>query len=381
MKICLDARWILEESSGIGHYTLNLIRHLLDEDRENQYLILFLNEVIQRRSASIVQILQNERTHCRVLSQSPFSLSSQVSLPWILKQEKVDIYHSTNFMMPLALCGIKSIVTVHDLIPFLFPHFAPQSKKSRFYWVYRQMMKWIAGRADFIVVDSENSRNDLMTAFRGALPKTEVVTFGIDPSFLETANLGIKKRLGIEEKIILYVGRQDPYKNVLGLIEILRQLRHEDRKMHLVIAGSEDLRYPEVKEKITSLGLRNHVTLTGYLAQAELVSLYRESFCLVLPSLYEGFGLPVLEAYECGIPVVASRIASIPEVAGEGAILLDPKDTLLWVHALKKLLDDPGYYDKQVLNGREQLKKFSWKKTAVQVLGIYKRIHEGRHRT
>lgn len=377
MRIVIDGRWIIREPSGISHYTLNLVRALARRDPHSEYFLLFQDQ-------SIANEIMNSRDLCTCSNLSPvrvrssvFSALSQFEVPMLLRKLKADIFHSTNFMAPLVVFGTRLVVTIHDLIPFLFPHFAPRSKKSRFYPAYRLLMQWIVRRADAIIVDSSNSYLDLSGSFPRAAAKTSVIPFGVDPSFhsgSEERSGRIRRRWDLDGEIILYVGRQDPYKNVAGLIEIFSRVVRKRPGARLVIAGAEDPRYCEISRAIQDLNLADKVVVTGFLRQEELVDLYREASCVVLPSLYEGFGLPVLEAFTIGAPVVASNAASIPEIAGEAALLLDPKKPELWDDAIVQVLSDPRMRGSLVERGKARARSFSWEIAAGKILEIYRRL-------
>lgn len=369
MRIGIDARWIIKEASGIGQYTINLIRHLSSQDQDNQYFLFFFDKALYERYKAELN-LPNAWTFV-LLPYSVFSLKNQLFLHFKLKELKVDVFHSTNFMIPLYSKGTKIVITIHDLIPFLFPQFAPKSKKSRFHIIYKLLMNMIIRRADHIFVDSEHSYKDMSENFKGADKKMSVLTFGVDPSFFRAINTDICHRLGIKDSMILYVGRQDPYKNITGLIETFHKVVNQFPDVTLIIAGPEDERYPEIKKMILELALEEKVRMTGYLSQADLVSLYRQAKILVMPSFYEGFGLPILEAFSSGVPVIASKIASIPEIVGDAGILLNPENIELWVDAILKLLNDEAIRKDLIGKGFERLKNFSWDKAAYKALLKY----------
>lgn len=374
MKIGIDARWIIEEASGIGQYTLNLIRHIARKDRKNEYFLFFQNPNILSGIKSELKSYSAQNFHFILVSYGVFSIQNQIFLPFKLAALKVEVFHSTNFMIPLYGFKTKYGVTIHDLIPFLFPEFAPRSKKSRFYFIYKMLMKRIVKKASFILVDSTHSSNDLTGNFSKAAGKTSVLTFGIDPSFqdfLHTSSEGIRTKLGVFNKIILYVGRQDPYKNLMQLIKIFADVLKRGIDSTLVIAGSKDKRYPEIQTLIESLGLNKKVIMTGYLSQADLVCLYREASVLALPSLYEGFGLPLLEAMASGIPVIASNKASVPEVVGDAGVLLNPDSSSEWIDQIILLLNDAGKRQNLIEKGRKRLSFFSWEKAADEAVRIY----------
>jgi len=377
MRIGIDARWIIEEPSGIGQYTLNLIRHLARKDSKNEYFLFFQNEKIAKRIKEELRSYSERTLHFILVSYGVFSIKNQIFLPWKLRSLRIDVFHSTNFMIPLFGFGTKYGVTIHDLIPFLFPEFAPRSKKSRFYRIYQCLMKRIVKKAAFILVDSNHSAKDLTENFSKARDKTFVMTFGIDPSFQSSmensSSAGIREKLGIHNQIILYVGRQDPYKNLMSLIRIHKNVLEKGTDATLVIAGSRDDRYPEITSLIAELQLQGKVKITGYLSQRDLVSLYREASLLALPSLYEGFGLPVLEAMASGIPVIASNKASIPEVMGDAGILLNPDSHPQWVDAIIQLLTNSEIRQNFIEKGRQRLSLFSWEKAAERAVSIYER--------
>ncbi|MBI1883353.1 MAG: glycosyltransferase family 4 protein [Chlamydiae bacterium] len=375
MKIAIDARWIIEKPSGIGQYTINMIRFLMKENKTDEYFLFFSNKKIMKETCEILEIFQDPFFHLVLFPHGVFSLSSQIFLPLHLKKLKIDIFHSPNFMIPLFTFGTRLGVTLHDLIPFLFPHFAPRSKKSRFYKLYRLLMFWIVKRVHHVFVDSEHSYQDLVSHFPNTLQKTSVLKFGIDPSFEKSEpSSDVEKKLNLTHPMILCVGRQDPYKNLMGLVKIFHRLLTKLPHASLVLAGPCDERYPELFSLIQELGLEKKVILTDFLSQAELVGLYQLADLFVMPSLYEGFGLPVLEAFSAGVPAVVSNRASLPEVAGEAGILLDPQDSGKWVETLEHVLKNEEMRKEMIKKGYAQLKKFSWETAAQGLIKTYEEL-------
>ncbi|MBI1871732.1 MAG: glycosyltransferase family 4 protein [Chlamydiae bacterium] len=380
MRIGIDARWITKEPSGIGQYTIQLIKHLILHDSQNEYFLFFSRREIEHRVSQEFSIGEKKNFHVVSFPYSVFSLRSQIFLPLKLRFLKIDLFHSTNFMTSLLTFQTRQIITVHDLIPFLFPEFAPRSKKSRYYKIYRFLLKMILKKVDHVFLDSEHSYRDLIRYFPSMESKASVLTFGIDSSFKRgtpsESKIGIRERFGIEGPILLYVGRQDPYKNLMNLVKIFHQLLPNKPNAVLILAGPEDVRYPELRELIRRLNLEKKVLVTGFLSQEELVRLYQEATFFLLPSLYEGFGLPILEAFACGVPVIASKVASIPEVVGEAGVLLDPQNEGAWVDAISNLLKCKEEREFLIQKGFEQLKNFSWDKAVDQVLKNYADIYE-----
>ncbi len=379
MRIAIDARWITKESSGIGQYTTNLIRYLSKHsNHSNTYFLIFSKREIFEKLSLELNLKEKENFKPIFISYDVFSFLGQIKLPFLLNRMKIDLFHSTNFMIPLFSLKTKVVATIHDLIPFLFPEYAPRSKKSRFYFFYSFLMQCIIKKVNHIFVDSKNSYNDLIQNFKKADKKTSILTFGIDPSFnsQETSQpqFSIQKKLSLEGPFILYVGRQDPYKNLIHLVKVFKELSKDFDNLSLVIAGSRDERYPELWQTISALKLDSKVILTGFLSQNDLVHLYKKASVLALPSRYEGFGLPLLEAMSCGVPVVASNAASIPEIVGDAGILLDADDVGKWVESISCLLKDESLRLKLIEKGYQRLSLFNWEKTIEQLLLEYEKI-------
>ena len=408
MKIGIDARWIFEAISGVGKYTAALIEYLARVDRDNEYLLFFDRPDLRDRLMLKAGLKDRPNFRTKLISYGLFSSANQLFMPRVLNSEGVDVFHSTNFMIPLFGFKGKMVVTVHDLIPLLFPHYTPRARKTRFFVLYKLIMKLVARRADRVIAVSENSKNDLKKALNLFDEKVAVVYNGIDLKYLlgqaglpaarerdESLSREVRKRYLIspDAKLILWVGRPEPYKNLGALVEGFSRIS-EGANCCLVIAGEEDERYPETTELVKGLGLdhvRNfalqktkkgisngagkRVVFTGYLEEEALIDLYRTASLFVLPSLYEGFGLPVLEAFACGVPVVASDRASLPEVAGDAAILIDPEDVDALTREMKNVLDSEDLRSQLRAKGYRRAKQFSWEKTARETLRVYEETY------
>lgn len=379
MNIALDARWIIEEPSGIGQYTINLIRYLAQRPKdENRYFLFFSSKKISETINQELHLETKKNFQTVFIPYSVFSPLGQILLPLKLKRLKINLFHSPNFMIPLLAFKVKLVITVHDLIPFLFPEYAPRSKKSRYHFFYRLLMRFIVKRVDHVFTDSENSYQDMIKNFENAKWKTSVLTLGPDPSFhswkVSKTGQTLRKKLNIEGRILLYVGRQDPYKNLVELVKIFHALTKRFSDISLVIAGPLDTRYPELGEIISKLGLESKVILTGFLSQDELISLYHEAAMLLLPSLYEGFGLPILEAFCCGVPVIASNTASIPELVGDAGLLVCPRDREAWIQSISHLLQDEILRQKFIQRGYKRQPLFTWENTIENLLKQYEKV-------
>ncbi len=380
MKIAIDARWIFRENSGVGTYTRQLIEHLAMLDRENRYLLVFQDPALRDQILAAPALRATDRIEtCRV-SYGLFSPRNQAALLPLLARHQVDVYHSTNYMIPLyappapTVRRIRLVATIHDIIPLALPNHAPRSRKSRMIGVFRWMIRRIVRKADAIVTVSHSSKNDLIR-YGGATPdaqqKIKVVYNGVSPLFRPPAS----RQAHPDEKTLLYVGRQDPYKNLDGLIRIFAEIRQQTpHPLKLVIAGPPDPRYPEPFETARKLGVAHALVCTGPLPPARLVEQYQQADVLVHPSKYEGFGLQVLEAMACGLPVVCSRSSSLPEVGGDAALYAPPDEPAAFCRQIKAVLTQPDLAARLSAQGLEQAARFPWEKTARETRNVYTQL-------
>ena len=378
MKIALDARWIFPEISGVGTVTRELIRHLAQHDASHEYLLLFDDPTLRDRVCEQTQALDNPRFRPVLAPGGVYSLRNQWKTPALLRELGADIYHSTNVMIPLRAFprggggAIRCVVTIHDVIPLKLPHFAPRSRKSRALPLFRGLLREIGRRADAIVTGSETSRNDVIEHLgipASRMSRVHTVPCGIDERFRPAPQ---PER---ETKSILFVGRADPYKNLEGLLRAFaraEELGMPETKLRIV--GPPDPRYPEPEALAERLGIRQRVEWTGYLDDAALVGVYQEADVLVLPSRYEGFGLPVLEAMACGTPVICSPGGALREVAGDAALLCDPDDIQGLARAIQQVLTEPEIAAALRLRGKERAAQFSWAQACTRLLAVYESL-------
>lgn len=388
MNIAIDARWIFPEISGIGAYTRELVKHLAQIDTGNSYVLLFDNQSVRDRTISQTNLSGSKNFSSRILPFGVFSVKNQFQLPGILADSNFDIYHSTNYMIPLFAFPrngqgrTRCVVTIHDVIPMIFPNHAPKSKKARLFPVYKFLMREIGRRANIIITDSQASRTDVIKHLRipeNSQAKVRTIYCGVSPQFKPlTRPAQIQAIPGTKEKrkrTILYVGRSDPYKNLSTLImAFFSATKVCPFPIELLIAGPPDTRYPEAAILTSKLGIENAVRWTGYLSDEQLVQTYQNADLLVHPSKYEGFGLQVVEAMACGIPVISSNAGSLPEVAGNAAILLDPEDVNGFTDKIHGVLTDQSTITSMSEKGIAQAARFSWLNTARETLSIYKEV-------
>ena len=370
MRIAIDARWIFPEISGIGLYTQELVRAMAALGTSHEVILLFREQAVLDRTAQITGFAANPRFSARLFPHGLFSASSQLRLPGLLRSLGVDVFHSTNYMMPLVGCrGFRRVVTIHDLIPLLFRDHAPKSKKERLFPVFKRLMYEVGRRADLVIAVSESTRRDILRELR--VPPARhgrVVTIheAADAAFRPGPRIAADAR-----PRILYVGRRDPYKNLTGLIAAFERVVAGGVDAVLRVVGSDDPRYPEARELAKRLNLESRIEWAGYVHDRELPEQYRAAAAFALVSKYEGFGLTVLEAMGCGTPVVCGNTSSLPEVAGDAAILVDPADTEAIAAALTRVLSDSVLAASMREKGLAHAARFSWRRAAEETLKAY----------
>jgi glycosyltransferase involved in cell wall biosynthesis len=352
VKIGIDVHSAHQRMTGIGVYTQNLVRGLQEVDGAHQYV--FYGSASPR----------NLRTHQRIVRENAY-LSMRSFM------DKLDLLHIPGYCAPLISAGTL-VVTVHDLIGMIFPE--NLALMSRFYW--GTWLPTVVSRADRIIADSFNTKRDLIRLLGVAEEKIRVIHLAADPKFRpirdELALHQVKRRFNLSRPFALYVGTVEPRKNLRRVIEAWAHLRREAKVSHqLVITGFQAWAYSEVSDLVHRLGIRRDVVFTGYVREEELPLLYNACELFIFPSLYEGFGMPVLESMACGTPVLTANTSSIPEVAGDAAVMVDPRDTDKMAEAMKEILEDACLRERLRKAGPLQAAKFSWRKTARETLEVY----------
>jgi glycosyltransferase involved in cell wall biosynthesis len=369
MKIAIDARkW---RDYGIGTYVRNLVRHLASLDRETTYF-LFCDRAdeptLRDLAANFVPVVEDS---------TGYSLREHISIPTKLYKLGAELLHTPHYVLPL-LCRKRSVVTIHDCIHLLFPQYLP----SRAAYQYaRAMMGSAIRRSDLVLTVSEASRRDILRFYPKADPdRLQVVPNAIDEAILEDPGEEemerVQERYQIRGRFILYAGNIKPHKNLERLVAAFGMLKqrsgHDDVK--LLIIGDEVNRYGALRRGVEAAGVRQDVRFFGFVPSKTLSALYRLASVFAFPSLYEGFGLPPLEAMACGTPVVTSRISSLPEVVGDAALLIDPYSTEDIAHGLERVLGDEGLRGELSARGRMRVKQFSWERSVEAIHSGYMKI-------
>ncbi len=362
MLIGIDAsRAAYAQRTGTENYSLFLIRALLELDQENHYRLYFSYPP----AANLFPAETNVQ-----LRTIPFPrLWTHIRLSWEMISRSPDVLFVPAHVLPL-LHPRRSVVTVHDLG---YLHY-PQAHTRWARWYLQWSTSYNVRAAAHIIADSEVTQRDLIERCQARADKVTVVYPGYDPHFApvrDAARLAaVQKRYGIPGAYILYVGTLQPRKNLGRLLDAYATLISQGRDVHLVIAGKKGWLHEPLFAQVRQLGLEGWVHFTGYVPQEDLPALISAARVFVLPSLYEGFGFPVLEAMACGTPVVCSNVSSLPEVAGDAAILVSPHDTAQLVQAVSRVLDDNELRHELTQKGLRQVTHFRWERCAQETLRI-----------
>jgi glycosyltransferase involved in cell wall biosynthesis len=263
------------------------------------------------------------------------------------------------------------VYTLYDLTFLLFPRMHTPLNRWFLSWMVPRSLK----AADAVILISKQSRQDLLTRFRLDEDRLKVIYLGVNQAFKPATTRAceaVRKKYHLPGRYLLSVGTLEPRKNFSTLLHVLLRLQKMGLTVPLVLAGRKGWRYESFFKQLYRLGLAGQVLLLDYVAEADLPALYSAADLFVFPSLYEGFGLPILEAMACGAPVVSSNAASLPEVCGEAAWLVDPLDAEGWAEAIASLLADPARKEAIRSLGFRQAERFTWDRTAAETLKVYR---------
>lgn len=369
MKIIIDGRMQVE--SGIGRYIRNLVSSLEKIDRQNEYFILHL-----QKNYDVIRY-GNKNFHKVLAGFKWYSLEEQLRLPGILNDIKADLVHFPHFNIPAFYQG-KFVVTIHDLI---HQHFASreattlnpllyQIKRMGYRWVFGQSVK----RSFKILTPSSFVKKQLVDEWNVSKEKITVTQEGVDESILKLSEaitdkdfIKVNKKFGIKRPYLFYIGNAQPHKNLQTLINAFFQLKKIYTQLSLVLAGPQHLFWQKLKNSVNT----RDVIFTGFLPEEDLVISYKNALCFILPSLEEGFGIPVLEAMACSCPVVCSNRGSLPEVGGDAVLYFDPQNQEEIVEKIKIILENNELREELIKKGEKRYQLFSWQKMAEQTLQTY----------
>lgn len=372
MRIAIDYTAALRQKAGIGRYTRELVTALMDLPSQHCFTLFAASGRLDADAHSRWPAGEAQRRTVPIDDEWLARLWQRARLPvpveTVVGQQ--DLFYSPDFVLPPTLPSTRTLLTVHDLSFLHYPdHFVPKLVRYLSQAVPRGVE-----RADYVLADSQATRSDLIDLLGAPPDKIEVLYSGVSPRFQPQPEEGeaarIRARYGLGERpYVLAVGTVQPRKNYALLIRAFVQAETE---AVLVIAGGPGW----LCEDIFALADQypDRVRMPGFVDDADLPALYRGAALLAFPSFYEGFGLPVLEAMACGTPVLCSDQSSLPEVAGDAALLLDPNDEEAWSVHIRQLLQDPARRQAMATAGLARAASFTWERAARQLLGVMERV-------
>jgi glycosyltransferase involved in cell wall biosynthesis len=368
MRFAIDATSIPRQMAGAGVYTYNLIRALAAIDHENEYVVFTKSDAFDDLSRD-EPLFRTVRVSTR--SRPARLLWEQLALPVHLRRRRIDVLHSPHHTTPLVVAGCRRVITFHDLTFFLLADRYPRSRVLYF----RTVSRATARVADALICPSQAVRDDIVRILHVPPEKVRAIAEAAGPEFQpikdKAALERLRTRLALPKRFILSVGSLEPGKNRAALIKAFAGLRKRGLGQKLVVAGQRAWKYEADLALAGELGIEGDVLFTGYVPPEEMPALYNAAELFVFPSLYEGFGLPVIEAMACGVPVVASNLSAIPEVAGEAALLVDPRDVEQLCDAMERLLRDKRLQAALRKRGLERAQGFSWERAARETIAVY----------
>lgn len=366
MRVGIDARLVYYSKAGIGQYIIHLAKGLENLNLvDDQFLLL------QSRKDNTRIVNNHNFSHATLWTPSHHRLE-QPALRFEVGKLGLDLLHSPDFIPPLKR-SYKSIITVHDLAFLLYPQFMTK-ESARYYGQIDQAVK----NTDHIIAVSEATKQDLVKLLGVPHRKISVIYEGVNPAYYQTekteTHTFVKEKFGLDPGFLFFISTIEPRKNIPTLLKGFKWLKdHHQRPEKLVLAGSRGWLFEEVDDTIKQLNLENDVILLGRVNDSAVKYLYNAASMLVYPSFYEGFGLPPLEAMNCGTPVIASKIKVMPEVVGDAALLIDPLDDEAIGVAMNRLLTDETLRQELIAKGLKRASKFSWAQAAKETLAVYRK--------
>ena len=371
MRIGIDARKL--HDFGIGTYIRNLLRHLSRMDDRTEFVVFCRPD---DRPTLASTLGENFRTVTETAGN--YSVAEQIAIPLALRREGVTLFHAPHYVLP-PLVRCRSVVTIHDCIHLMFPQYLP----NRFAFGYaRTSIGLAARRATRVLTVSESSKRDILRFVETEPEKIAVIynaydeRFAIDPA--EEDVVRVHERYQLQDEFVLYAGNVKPHKNLERLIDAFHIVRNRGLDhLKLVMIGDEISKYTALRRAVHRHQLHKYVRFLGYLPEETLAVMYRLAGVFVFPSLYEGFGLPPLEAMASGTPVVTSNVSSPPEVAGDAAILVDPYDPHAIADGIFRVLTDADLRKALRRKGVARAGQFSWEQSVRRVRRIYNEVSNG----
>jgi glycosyltransferase involved in cell wall biosynthesis len=371
VRVAIDARKLYDY--GIGTYVRNLLKGLLRLETDTEYVLL-----CRKTDLPYVESL-GARCSAVPVAAGNYSIQELVDIPRALGKAKADVFHAPHYVVS-PFVRHPYVVTIHDCIHLRFPEYLPNRLAPAY---ARVMMRQAGRRAARVLTVSEASRQDILHYLHLPPERVEVIHNALDEALAVSPDPAtvarVAERYQLHAPFILYTGNIKPHKNVDRLIEAFAILRRRGvSDVQLLIIGDNVSKSPELRRLVHRFQLHQHVRFLGFVSDEMLAALYRLTRVFVFPSLYEGFGLPPLEAMAGGAPVITSNVSSLPEVVGDAAVLVDPLDAGALADAIARVLSDDALRAELIARGRERVARFSWDAAAIRTHAAYESARKAR---
>lgn len=371
-RIGIDARLFGLQQKGLGRYVQKLIEHLEKEDQDNHYVVFL------RKDNWSEYVPQNPNFEKALADYKWYGFQEQIFFPFKIWRKKINLMHFPHFNVPL-LNFCPFIVTIHDLI---LRQFSTQRASTLGFLkyqfknlAYRAIISQAVQKANWVIAVSRYTKNDILKSFPIKEDKVKVIYEGSPEVNFKSSKKKKIKQVNFKKPYLLYVGNAYPHKNLEKLITAFCEVAstQEGKNLNLVLVGKLDYFYQRLKRRILYLSpkIKQRIIFTGFVPDEDLFLLYRHATLYVFPSLYEGFGLPPLEAMACDCPVLSSRSTCLPEVLGEAAIYFNPEKAIDLSQKIKQALANQGLRQDLIIKGRNQIKLYCWQKMARRTKALY----------
>ena len=374
MRIAIDLSPAIHQKAGLGRYARTLAEHLVAEDRANEYAAFAYGNF---RADALPPALRALPRLNIPLDARPWRmgiwLAHALNAPLDRAFPHVDLFHATEHLLP-RFKKIKTVFTLHDLIFQFFPEYHLPLNR----WFLVNAMPHFLRRADAIIAVSECTKRDAITTYQLPPEKITVIHEGVNPALKPETEANkiakVRSKYAHNEPFLFFVSTIEPRKNVIALVDSLRVLRARGYSQRLLIAGRKGWLYQATFKHVKKTGMESVVDFLDYVPDEDLPALFAACDAFVFPSLYEGFGLPPLEAMACGAPVVASNTSALPEILGDAALLVNPREVGAIADAIERVITNRALRDELRAKGIAQAAKFSWERAARETLNVYERV-------
>ncbi len=378
MRIAIDYTAAIRQGGGIGAYVHNLVAALLAQDSSDQYTLLTSGQPTHEHPFPSAPNVRGRSMFIPDRYLNVLWYRWRMPLPATLFVGPTDIYHGPDFVLPPLNKKVRKVVTIHDLAFLEHPEYAVPSLAA---YLSKVVPEAVAAADVVATVSSEVSRT-LIKHFQTPREKLVVIPNGIAPYFRRISDPlllnATQHKFGLKHPLVLGVGTLEPRKNHAGLIKAFYEAqKKKGGPAMLALAGGPGWLYEETRKLVADLKLERKVRFLGRVSDLELITLYSMADVFAFPSFFEGFGIPPLEAMACGAPVITSNASSLPEVAGDAALLVDPNDSVAMAQAIQTLLENEELRSQLVQKGYLQAQKYTWDSSARRMLQVYRKLYDG----